>query len=53
VGVGDDDRSFYIITVVCLMTTLLFLLPIMAWMFIDIKIMEIRVNKALAKIESK
>jgi len=35
------------------MTTLQFLLPIMAWMFIDIKIMEIRVNKALAKIESK
>ena len=49
----DGDRSFFVIVVVVLMTVILLFVPLLAWMYIDIKMMEIRVNKALAKIESK
>ena len=49
----DRDRSFFVIVVVALMTVILLFVPLLAWMYIDIKMMEIRVNKALAKIESK
>ena len=49
----DRDRSFFVIVVVALMTVILLFVPLLAWMYIDIKMMEIRVNKALSKIESK
>ena len=49
----DGDRSFFVIVVVALMTVILLFVPLLAWMYIDIKMMEIRVNKALSKIESK
>ena len=49
----DGDRSFFVIVVVALMAVILLFVPLLAWMYIDIKMMEIRVNKALAKIESK
>jgi len=48
-----DDRSFFVIVVVALMAVILLFIPILSWMYIDIKMMEIRVNKALAKIEGK
>ena len=47
------DRSFFVIVVVALMAVILLFVPLLAWMYIDIKMMEIRVNKALSKIESK
>jgi len=50
---NDDDRSFFVIVVVALMAVILLFIPILSWMYIDIKMMEIRVNKALAKIEGK
>ena len=50
---NDDDRTFFTIVVVALMAVILLFVPLLAWMYIDIKMMEIRVNKALAKIESK
>jgi len=49
----DGDRSFFVIVVVALMAVILLFVPLLAWMYIDIKMMEIRVNKALSKIESK
>lgn len=49
----DRDRSFFVIVVVALMAVILLFVPLLAWMYIDIKMMEIRVNKALSKIESK
>ena len=49
----DGDRSFFIIVVVALMVVILLFVPLLSWMYIDIKMMEIRVNKALSKIESK
>ena len=50
---NDDDRTFFTIVVVALMAVILLFVPLLAWMYIDIKMMEIRVNKALAKIEGK
>jgi len=35
------------------MAVILLFIPMLAWMYIDIKMMEIRVNKALVKIEGK
>ena len=55
VGVGDDAKSdslFLIVIAVLLMIVLLFL-PLLSWMYVDLKIMEIRVNKALTRIEGK
>ena len=49
----DRDRSFFVIVVVALMAVILLFVPLLAWMYIDIKMMEIRVNKALVKIEGK
>jgi uncharacterized membrane protein YdbT with pleckstrin-like domain len=49
----DRDRSFFTIVVVALMAVILLFIPILSWMYIDIKMMEIRVDKALKKIESK
>jgi len=50
---NDDDRSFFVIVVVVLMVVILLFIPLLSWMYIDIKMMEIRVNKALARIEGK
>jgi uncharacterized membrane protein YdbT with pleckstrin-like domain len=50
---NDDDRTFFTIVVVALMAVILLFVPLLAWIYIDIKMMEIRVNKALVKIESK
>ena len=50
---NDDDRSFFVIVVVALMVVILLFVPLLSWMYIDIKMMEIRVNKALARIEGK
>ena len=49
----DRDRSFFTIVVVALMAVILLFIPILSWMYIDIKMMEIRVDKALKKIEGK
>jgi hypothetical protein len=50
---NDDDRSFFVIVVVALMVVILLFVPLLSWMYIDLKMMEIRVNKALVKIEGK
>ena len=48
-----DDRSFFVIVIVVLMVVILLFIPLLSWMYIDIKMMEIRVNKDLARIEGK
>ena len=48
-----DDRSFFVIVIVVLMVVILLFIPLLSWMYIDIKMMEIRVNKALTRIEGK
>jgi uncharacterized membrane protein YdbT with pleckstrin-like domain len=48
-----DDRSFFVIVIVVLMVVILLFIPLLSWMYIDIKMMEIRVNKALTRVEGK
>jgi len=50
---NDDDRTFFVYVIVVLMAVILLFIPLLSWMYIDIKMMEIRVNKALVKIEGK
>ena len=51
--VNDDDRSFLLVVIVIFMVVILLFIPLFAWMYIDIKMMEIRVNKAIVRIEGK
>ena len=55
VGVGDDGKSdsLFLTVIAILLIIVLLLLPLMAWMYVDIRIMEIRVNKALQRIDGK
>ena len=50
---NDDDRTFFVYVIIVLMAVILLFIPLLSWMYIDIKMMEIRVNKALVKIEGK
>ena len=53
--VGNDPKSDApaIILIVILLVVILFFLPLLGWMYVDIRSMEIRVDKALARIENK
>ena len=41
------------ILIVVLLVVLLLLIPLIAWMYVDVRQMELRVNKALTRIEGK
>ena len=49
----SNSDSLAILLIVILLVILLFLVPLIAWMYVDVRQMELRVNKALARIESK
>ena len=53
VGHGSDSDTFAIILIVVLLVVLLLLIPLIAWMYVDVRQMELRVNKALVRIEGK
>jgi len=55
VDVGDDDKSdsLFLVLTVLLMCVLLLLLPLIAWMYVDIRVMEIRVEKAVKKVDNQ
>ena len=52
---GDDAKSdsLFLLVIAVLLVIILLFLPLLAWMYVDLKMMEIRVNKALVRIESK
>ena len=52
---GDDDKSdsLFLVLTVLLMCILLLLLPLIAWMYVDIRMMEIRVEKAVKKVDNQ
>ena len=54
-GVGDDAKSdsLFLLVIAVLLVIILLFLPLLAWMYVDLKMMEIRVNKALVRIEGK
>ena len=53
--VGDDPKSDApaIVLIEILLVVILLFLPLLGWMYVDIRAMEIRVDKALARIEGK
>ena len=52
---GDDAKSdsLFLLMIAVLLVIILLFLPLLAWMYVDLKMMEIRVNKALVRIEGK
>jgi len=52
---ADDNKSdsLAILLIILLLVILLLLIPLIAWMYVDVRQMELRVNKALTRIEGK
>jgi len=52
---ADDNKSdsLAILLIIVLLVILLLLIPLIAWMYVDVRQMELRVNKALTRIEGK
>ena len=55
VDVADDsnDDSFYVVVIVVLLAVILFFMPVLMWMYMDIRQSEIKVNKLVKKLEEK
>jgi hypothetical protein len=55
VGVDDDtdDDTFYVIVIVVLLCVVLFFMPVLMWMYMDIRQTEIKVQKLVKKLENK
>jgi len=55
VDMANDSQhdTFAIILIVLLLVILLLIIPLIAWMYVDVRQMELRVNKALTRIEGK
>jgi len=49
----SQSDSLAILLIVVLLVVLLLLIPLIAWMYVDVRQMELRVNKALTRIEGK
>jgi len=49
----SQSDSFAIILIIVLLIVVLLFLPLLAWMYTDIRRLEIRVDKALQRIEGK
>ena len=54
-GVDDDsdDDSFFVIVIVVLLALVLFFMPVLMWMYMDIRQTEIKVQKLVKKLEEK
>ena len=54
-GVDDDtdDDSFFVIVIVILLAVILFFMPVLMWMYMDIRQTEIKVQKLVKKLENK
>ena len=55
VDMANDSQhdTLAILLIVVLLVVLLLLIPLIAWMYVDVRQMELRVNKALTRIEGK
>ena len=55
VDMADDssDDSFYVVVIVVLLAIILFFMPVLMWMYMDIRQSEIKVNKLVKKLEEK
>ena len=54
-GMDNDpeDDSFYVVVIVVLLAVILFFMPVLMWMYMDIRQTEIKVNKLVKKLEEK
>ena len=48
-----DDDSFFVIVIVILLAVILFFMPVLMWMYMDIRQTEIKVQKLIKKLEEK
>jgi hypothetical protein len=55
VDVADDtdDDTFYVIVIVVLLCVILFFMPVLMWMYMDVRQAEIKVQKLVKKLEEK
>jgi hypothetical protein len=55
VGVDNNssDDSFFVIVIVVLLCIILFFMPVLMWMYMDIRQTEIKVQKLVKKLENK
>ena len=49
----SDDDSFYVAVIVVLLAVILFFMPVLMWMYMDIRQTEIKVQKLVKKLEEK
>ena len=48
-----DDDSFYVIVIIVLLALVMFMMPVLMWMYMDIRQTEIKVQKLIKKLEEK
>ena len=49
----NDDDSFYVIVIIALLALVMFFMPILMWMYMDIRQTEIKVEKLIKKLDEK
>ena len=49
----SDNDSFYIIVIIVLLALIMFFMPVLMWMYMDIRQSEIKVEKLIKKLEDK
>ena len=48
-----DHDSFFIIVIIVLLALIMFIMPVLMWMYMDIRQTEIKVQKLVKKLEDK
>jgi len=48
-----NDDSFFIIVIIVLLALVMFMMPVLMWMYMDIRQTEIKVQKLIKKLEEK
>ena len=49
----SNDDSFFIIVIIVLLALVMFMMPVLMWMYMDIRQTEIKVQKLIKKLEEK
>jgi hypothetical protein len=49
----SDNDSFYVIVIIVLLAVIMFFMPVLMWMYMDIRQTEIKVQKLIKKLEEK
>ena len=49
----SSDDTFYVIVIVVLLAVVLFFMPVLMWMYMDIRQTEIKVQKLIKKLDAK